>query len=113
MSVVKVTLDNGVFVNNTVRFLIVVTNTGDCNLTDVKVTEIFNQDELRYESIVDSTGRWSKSGDYVFVYDGNLTVGESANFTIVFTALVNGTLLNQVNASSLVRVLTSLLYLLL
>ena len=100
MDVVKVTLDDGVFVNNTVRFVIVVTNTGDCNLTDVKVTEIFNQDELRYESIVDSTGRWSKSGDFVFDYDGNLTVGESANFTIVFTALVNGTLVNQVNVSS-------------
>ncbi|MBR6993452.1 MAG: DUF11 domain-containing protein, partial [Methanobrevibacter sp.] len=100
MTVEKVTLDNGVFVNNTVRFVIVVTNTGDCNLTDVKVTEDFDSAELRYESIVDSTGKWSKSSDYVFVYDGNLTVGESANFTIVFTALVNGTLENQVNASS-------------
>ncbi|WP_295589125.1 hypothetical protein [uncultured Methanobrevibacter sp.] len=40
MTVEKVTLDNGVFVNNTVRFVIVVTNTGDCNLSDVKVTEV-------------------------------------------------------------------------
>jgi large subunit ribosomal protein L6 len=100
MTVEKISLDNGVFVNNTVRFVIVVTNTGDCNLTDVKVTEDFDPAELKYENIVDSTGKWSKSSDYVFVYDGNLTVGESANFTIVFTALVNGTLENQVNASS-------------
>ena len=35
-----------------------------------------------------------------FTYDGILAPGESANFTVVFKALVNGTLLNTVNATS-------------
>ncbi|WP_067041931.1 Cna B-type domain-containing protein [Methanobrevibacter sp. YE315] len=100
MTVQKITLDNVVFVNDTVRFLIVVTNTGDCDLTDVKVTEIFKPKELKYNSYIDSTGKWSKESDYVFVYDGNMTAGGSANFTVVFTALTNGTILNTVNASS-------------
>ena len=39
------------------------------------------------------------SGD-VFVYNGVLAPGESANFTVWFTTLVNGTVINTVNASS-------------
>ena len=100
MTVQKVTLDNVVFVNNTVRFMIVVTNTGDCDLHNVTVTEIFNSKELEFKDIVDVTGKWTRTDDYVFVYDGALAKGNSTNFTVVFTALVNGTLQNQVNVSS-------------
>ena len=86
MTVQKVTLDNVVFVNNTVRFMIVVTNTGDCDLHNVTVTEIFNSKELEFKDIVDGSGKWTQSGDYVFVYDGALAKGNSTNFTVVFTA---------------------------
>ena len=57
MAVQKVTLDNVVFVNNTVRFMIVVTNTGDCDLHNVTVTEIFNSKELEFNDMVDVTGK--------------------------------------------------------
>ncbi|MBE6490484.1 MAG: DUF11 domain-containing protein [Methanobrevibacter sp.] len=100
MTVQKVTLDNVVFVNDTVRFMIVVTNTGDCDLHNVTVTEDFNSKELKYDTYVDSTGKWSQTGDYVFVYDGALAKGNSTNFTVVFTALTNGTLTNTVNVTS-------------
>jgi len=100
MTVEKVTIDKVVFVNNTVSFVIVVSNTGDCDLHDITVTEDFNTNELRYEDIVDSTGKWSKVGDYVFTYDGTLSVNDSANFTVIFTALTNGNLVNTVNATS-------------
>ena len=100
MTVQKITIDKVVFVDGNVTFMIVVTNTGDCNLTDVKVTEIYNSAELDLLDIKDDDGgRWTRSGD-VFSYSGNLTVGSSTNFTVVFKALVNGTLLNQVNATS-------------
>jgi uncharacterized repeat protein (TIGR01451 family) len=99
MSVQKITIDKVVFVDGNVAFMIVVTNTGDCNLTGVKVTEIYDSTELDLVGFVDQSGRWSNSSD-VFTYDGNLTPGSSANFTVVFKALVNGTLLNQVNVTS-------------
>uniref|UniRef100_UPI00262FF83A Cna B-type domain-containing protein n=1 Tax=uncultured Methanobrevibacter sp. TaxID=253161 RepID=UPI00262FF83A len=100
MTVAKVTLDKVVFINDKVRFLIVVTNTGECNLTNVTVTEIFEDEDLNYEYFIDSTNRWKQTGDYVFAYEGTLGVGDNANFTVVFTALRNGTLLNSVNATS-------------
>ena len=100
MTVQKVTLDNVVFVNNTVSFMIVVTNTGDCDLHNVTVTEIFDSKELEFKDMVDDTGKWRQTGDYVFVYDGALAKDNSTNFTVVFTALVNGTLTNTVNVTS-------------
>ena len=100
MTVEKITIDKVVFVGDNVTFMIVVTNNGNCNLSDIKVSEIYNSDELTLLRIVDDdNGKWSRFGDE-FSYDGNLTAGNSTHFTIVFKALVNGTLRNQVNAST-------------
>jgi uncharacterized repeat protein (TIGR01451 family) len=99
MTVQKVTLDNVVFVNDTVRFMIVVTNTGDCDLHNITVTEDFDSKELEFKDMVDANG-WKQTGNYVFVYDGALAKGNSTNFTVVFTALTNGTLTNTVNVTS-------------
>ena len=98
MTVEKLTLNKTVIIGNDVYFMIVVTNTGNCDLSDVKVSEIFNSNNL---TLVDYNNKslWSMSGD-VFTYYDVLAPGESVNFTIWFTTLVNGTVINTVNASS-------------
>jgi uncharacterized repeat protein (TIGR01451 family) len=98
MTVEKLSLNATVYVTDNVYFMIVVTNTGDCELADIVVTEIYNSNELAFVDYNDKA-LWSMSGD-VFTYNGVLGAGESANFTICFNALVNGTLVNTVNASS-------------
>lgn len=98
MTVEKLTLNKTAFIGDNVTFMIVVTNTGDCNLTNVKVTEVFNSTELRFEDYTNKD-KWNRNGN-VFTLIGNLTSGNSANFTIVFNALVNGTLINTVNVTS-------------
>jgi uncharacterized repeat protein (TIGR01451 family) len=88
-----------VIVGENVTFVIVVTNTGDCNLTDVVVYEIYKVTEYELVKFIDDTHKWTNSSN-VFTYNGNLTPGSSANFTLVFKTLVNGTLINMVNATS-------------
>ena len=91
-------MNSSVIVGSDVYFMIVVKNTGDCDLSGIKVTEIFNSTELNY---VNHSKRdlWVRNGD-VFAYQGVLARGESANFTVWFATLVNCTVLNTVNASS-------------
>ena len=97
MTVQKITIDKVLFVGNNVTFIIVVTNTGNLDLNDVKVSEIYNSDEL---SLVDFTGaNWIRDGD-VFTHKGVLAKGANDTFTVWFTTLVNGTLVNTVNATS-------------
>ena len=97
MTVVKVSLNTShVNVNETVAFNITVTNTGDCDLTNVVVTEFFNSTELEY---LKATGvGWTNSSN-VFTYV-NLAKGASASFTVWFKTLTNGTLVNNVTAKS-------------
>ena len=99
MSVQKITLNKTVFVGENVSFVVVVTNTGDCDLTNVVVTDFFKSEELELVGFVDKSGKWTNSSN-VFTYNGNLAVGGSANFTVIFKTLVNGTLINTVNATS-------------
>ncbi|WP_405266951.1 Cna B-type domain-containing protein, partial [Methanobrevibacter sp.] len=98
MTVEKISLNKTVLRGDNTEFIIVVTNTGNCNLTNVKVTEIFNDNELRYINHTNKES-WTKSGN-VFNYIHALEPNASANFTITFKTLVNGTLINKVNASS-------------
>ena len=78
--------------------MIVVSNTGDCDLDNVTVVEKYNSTELEYVSHTNNA-IWIKSGD-VFKYSGVLVPGENATFTIVFKTLTNGTLNNTVVVSS-------------
>ncbi|WP_042707073.1 DUF11 domain-containing protein, partial [Methanobrevibacter wolinii] len=85
-----------VFVGNLTSFTVVVTNTGDCNLTGVSVLES-NYTGLSYFNF---TGvNWTKNGD-VFTYANTLGVGESVNFTVVFKTVKSGNFTNIVIASS-------------
>ena len=98
MTVEKLALNTTVYIGDNIYFMIVVTNTGDCDLSEIKVTEIYNSNELTLVDF-DNKSLWSMSGD-IFAYNGVLTPGESANFTVWFNTLVNGTVINTVNASS-------------
>ena len=96
MTVVKIVNNPVVFVGNLTSFTVVVTNTGDCNLTGVSVLES-NYTGLSYFNF---TGvNWTKNGD-VFTYANTLGVGESVNFTVVFKTVKSGNFTNIVIASS-------------
>ncbi|MBQ2653645.1 MAG: DUF11 domain-containing protein [Methanobrevibacter sp.] len=98
MTVEKITLNETVVIGDDVYFMIVVTNTGDCDLSDVVVKESYSSDELTLKDF-SNKDLWTRSSD-VFTYNGVLAPGESANFTVWFTTKVNGTVVNTVNASS-------------
>ncbi|MEE0936217.1 MAG: DUF11 domain-containing protein, partial [Methanobrevibacter sp.] len=86
MTVQKITVDNVTYVGNNTSFIIVVTNTGDCNLTGVYVVDDdYNHTGLQYVGYENSTDyKWNYTGGKWF-YDGVLEVGQSANFTVNFT----------------------------
>ena len=98
MTVEKVALNKSAYVGDVIAFDIVVRNTGDCDLGDVTVSEIYNSDELSFIGYSDDA-LWIRSGN-VFVYQGVLGVGEDSVFTVWFKALTNGTLVNNVTARS-------------
>lgn len=100
MTVEKVSLNatDFVVVNDTVAFNITVTNTGDCILGNVNVTEVYKDDEFEYITLVGEN--WTTNDNVVFVYGKDLAVGANATFTVYFKALTNGTLINNVTARS-------------
>ena len=99
MTVQKIALNttSPLYVGDLVAFNITVKNTGDFNLSDVTVKEIYSNSQLKY---VKFTGtNWSKNGD-VFTYGKVLNINQSATFTVWFKALTTGTLQNNVTAKS-------------
>ena len=101
MTVQKITIDQVVYVGNTTSFRIVVTNTGDCNLSDVVVTDVDYSEGLVYADKYDNGSRsWNYLGNGKWALVGDLGVGESADFTVYFNVLANGTLVNNVTAVS-------------
>ncbi|WP_407375621.1 right-handed parallel beta-helix repeat-containing protein, partial [Methanobrevibacter sp.] len=98
MTVSKLALNKTVVIGDNVYFMVVVNNTGDCALGNVTVSEIYDSGKLTLVDY-DNHDLWELKGD-VFTYKGVLGVNESANFTVWFTTMVNGTVVNTVNASS-------------
>ncbi len=100
MTVQKITIDQVVYVGNTTSFKVVVTNTGDCSLSDVVVTDVDYSEGLVYADKYDNSSReWTyDNGKWTLV--GDLAVGESADFTVYFNVTKNGTLVNNVTAVS-------------
>ncbi|WP_133241964.1 DUF7507 domain-containing protein, partial [Methanobrevibacter thaueri] len=100
MTVVKVSLNitDFVVVNDTVAFNITVTNTGDCVLGNVTVTEFFKPSEFRFIRFVGAD--WSSDDNVTFKYLKPLGLNGNATFTVYFQALTNGTLVNNVTAKS-------------
>ena len=101
MTVQKITIEDVVYVGNITSFKIVVTNTGDCNLSDVVVTDVDYSEGLEYANKYDNSSRlWTYDGNGHWTLVGDLGVGESAEFTVYFKVLANGTLVNNVSATS-------------
>ncbi|WP_297980921.1 right-handed parallel beta-helix repeat-containing protein [uncultured Methanobrevibacter sp.] len=100
LNVEKITLNETVFNGNTSEFTIVVSNTGDCDLTEVFVQEEI-PDGLIYLDFVDESGKWSYDADSNrFTYDGSLAVNESSEFVVVFNTTKSGEFVNTVTAGS-------------
>jgi len=94
--VVKDTLNATVGLNDEVTFTIVVTNTGNVNLTKVTVYEDYPAG-LKF---VGSSAGWATTDNKTFVYDGILEVGKEIQLNITFKAIALGNLTNVVNVSS-------------
>ena len=96
MDVKKISETQHVYVGDKAIFTIVVTNTGELDLTNVFVKEQI-PDGLTYLSF---NGRnWNKVGD-VFNYNGILAPGADASFNIAFNTTRTGTFTNVVVAGS-------------
>lgn len=100
MTVRKICDNQIVKVGEYVKFTIVVSNTGDCNLTGVYLIDNTYTQGLVYSSFNDKTGKWNYLGNGKWVYNGSLGVGESTNLTIIFKAITEGVKLNTVIAGS-------------
>ncbi|WP_297826011.1 right-handed parallel beta-helix repeat-containing protein [uncultured Methanobrevibacter sp.] len=82
-TVVKVAVDKDVEPNDNVYFTVVVTNTGNMNLTDIRLKEIY-PDNLEY---VGFSGNWSTDDNITFRYNGMLEVGNSTELSLIFKAV--------------------------
>ena len=83
-------------VGEKVKITVTVTNTGGCDLGDVYVIENVPEG-LKYNSFTGDG--WTKVGDK-FIYNGVLGIGESASFTMEFTAVKEGNVNNGISAGS-------------
>ena len=101
MTVQKIANDDLVYVGNITSFTIIVTNTGDCNLSEIVVTDKDFSSGLRYKEYTNGTGRWNyNEANKTWTLVGSLENGTSADFTVFFEVISNGTLVNNVSASS-------------
>jgi hypothetical protein len=99
MSVRKITLDTQVEVGDIVSFVIVVENTGDCELTGVYVIDNDYSDGLEY-LYMESDDDWIDEGNGRFILARTLGIGESASLTVVFEATSAGFKVNNVTAGN-------------
>ncbi|MBE6500791.1 MAG: Cna B-type domain-containing protein, partial [Methanobrevibacter thaueri] len=99
MTVEKTSLNKTVKVDQQVYFVIVVTNTGDCELTGVYVIEEEYSEGLVFDHMVPNSD-WTFDGNNKFTYNKALGIGESASFTVVFNALSVGFKINTVTAGN-------------
>ena len=88
--------DNAVYPGNQTSFTIVVTNTGEVELNNISVVNNLPL-ELIYDSFIGNN--WTYV-DGKFIYNGSLSVGESANFTIIVNTTKAGNYTNIATASS-------------
>ena len=96
ITVVKIANNKTVYIGNISSFTIVVSNNCNFNLTGIYVTES-NYTGLTY---LNFTGEnWTKNGNR-FIYNGILTSGESANFTVYFNTTRTGNFTNTIVAGS-------------
>ena len=99
MSVRKISLNKTVYLGEQVGFVIVVSNTGDCDLTGVYVIDNDFTEGIVLNNMVPN-GDWTFDGKDKFTYSKTLGVGESANFTVIFNTTSVGFKVNNVTAGN-------------
>jgi hypothetical protein len=99
MSVRKISLNKTVYLGEQVGFIIVVSNTGDCDLTGVYVIDNDFTEGIVLNNMVPN-GDWTFDGKDKFTYGKTLGVGESANFTVIFNTTSVGFKINNVTAGN-------------
>ena len=98
LTVVKLSLNATVYKGEISEFKIIVTNTGDCALSDVSITEA-PDDGLEYVSYKSESDGLSYSNG-VFTYNKELSVGDSIEFTVQYKTLKEGNFTNTVKVKS-------------
>lgn len=100
MTIEKISNNQSVEVGEKVSFTIIVTNTGDCNLTGVYITDNEYSEGLEYDGFVEVSGKWTFDGKDTWNYDGELGVGESASIELTFVATTPGEKVNTAVAGN-------------
>ena len=101
LDIKKTSLDEIVILNSQVRFEIMVNNSGEINLTNIKVTEKY-PNELVYDSFI-GIDEWDYElidGNHIWTYKGILKVNESSKFIVIFNTTKIGNYSNVVIANS-------------
>ncbi|MEE3418627.1 MAG: hypothetical protein VZQ62_04815 [Methanosphaera sp.] len=99
MSVRKITIDTEVELGDVVAFVIVVENTGDCELTGVYVIDNDYSEGLEY-LYMESDDDWIDEGDGMFTLARTFGIGESTSFIVYFEATTAGFKVNNVIAGN-------------
>ncbi|MBR0272445.1 MAG: DUF11 domain-containing protein, partial [Methanobrevibacter sp.] len=96
ISVIKVALEEVVYSGNQTTFRIVITNTGDIELTGLFLDEVIPEG-LVYDHFIGTN--WTNDGT-MFYYNGSLAVGEDVELFVVVNTTVSGNFTNEVIAGS-------------
>lgn len=90
MTIQKISNNKIVTIGETVRFTIILTNTGDCNLTGVYIKDNEYSNGLVYLSYIDKNNEWTFDGIDTWTYKGILQPGESISLDILFRVITAG-----------------------
>ena len=85
-------------VNKTVNYTIFINNTGEVNLTNIKVHDKFTDRFVLID--YSDKDKWSYNNDGVFTYNGNITVKGNATLVLVVQLTQPGVYNNTVNVTS-------------
>ena len=85
-------------VNKTVNYTIFINNTGEVNLTNIKVHDKFTDRFVLID--YSDKDKWSYNNDGVFTYNGNITVKGNATLVLVVQLTQTGVYNNTVNVTS-------------
>ena len=85
-------------VNKTVNYTIFINNTGEVNLTNIKVHDKFTDRFVLVD--YSDKDKWSYNNDGVFTYNGNITVKGNATLVLVVQLTQTGVYNNTVNVTS-------------
>ena len=99
MDVFKTVITQGPVLGGQITFEIVIHNTGNTNLENVKISEIL-PDGLVYDHFVDYLNLWTYNGDLTWSSNMPIVPGEYVGFFVTFNTTKAGKSVNNVNVSA-------------